>query len=299
MKYYLGFDLGGTFIKFGVVDQEGVIVMHDKLPTPTTYQELLDAMHNAVLMCQVQYPLASVGCSMPGVVWKGKILSSGALTFLNKEHFCEDLRELLQLPVVLVNDANAVCLAEKWLGNAKNYQDFICVTLGTAVGGAMFVNGKLHEGFHGLAGEFGAGTMATHQTSLADCISANCGVVLGACRKYSNQTENKTKDFEEILRRAEHQETLAIATVEEFVLMNGALMYNLALTMGPECILIGGGISQNEAIIHRITAEYQRLAQAYAPIPLDYMPAIRSCKFHNRSGILGAVYAVITGGTYE
>ncbi len=298
MKYYLGFDLGGTFIKFGVVKEDGTIMMHDKLSTPTTYQELLHVMHAVVRECQIQYLLAGVGCSMPGVVWKGKILSSGALTFLNKETFYEDLRHQFQLPVALVNDANAVCLAEKWVGNAIAYQDFICVTLGTAVGGGMFVNGALHEGFHGLAGEFGTGTIVMHQTDFTDCIHANCGVVLGACRKYNNQTENKTNNFEEILYRADNQEELAKTVVDEFVQMNGALLFNLALTTGPECILIGGGISQNENIIRRMTEEYERLAKAYAPLPAEYMPLIGSCKFHNKSGVLGAAYAAITGGNH-
>lgn len=94
---------------------------------------------------------------MPGVIdtERGYMITGGALTDLDSFAFKDELEKYIGLPVELENDVNCVALAEKWKGNAKNCNNFICMTIGTGVGGAIFINNKLIRGNNFSAGEFG------------------------------------------------------------------------------------------------------------------------------------------------
>lgn len=294
MKEYIGFDIGGTYTKAGIIDENGSVRHHFKFRTPDDYSEFLAEIERVCNKLSADRDITGVGISVPGVIYKDHMMSSGALKFIDKNHFASDCRKAIgNKALKVVNDANAVALAERWIGGGQGIDNFVCVTLGTAIGGSIFINGKLYEGFNGLGGEFGASLTIKSDPLLIDCVSAKCGVVAGACRRYSSQSELKTRDFEVIIKRADEGEALAIETVKEFCEFNGALLFNIAYTLAPEKIMLGGGISRNDRITKRIFSIYHELTRKFAVIPAEYMPAVECCRNRSESGIIGAVYPLI------
>lgn len=290
MKNYLGIDIGGTHVKYGLVDSLGQVSNVGKTMTPQTQKGLIDLIEKQVDSYS-SFGLFGVGLSIPGIIKDSKMITSGALTFLDTQTFMSDVTAKISIPVSFVNDANAVALAEKWCGNAQCYSDFICITLGTAVGGSLFLNNSLYEGAKGLAGEFGMSyEIGRKNPTLLDTIAAKCGVVAGACREYSNKSEYPTRDFEEIIHRSQQGEELAQKTIDKFCKNNAELLYNLAVTIGPEALLIGGSVSSNAEIMNKIFNMYHLIAEEADVFPQDLLPEVQVCKFKANSGVLGSVY---------
>lgn len=290
MKHYFGVDIGGTHIKYGLVSEQGLVSHRGKIMTATTQAALIHDLLTLVNDFK-RYNLSGVGISMPGIIKDSTVFTTGALVYLDIDSFIETMQREIDHPIHFVNDANAVALAEKWCGSAQDYSDFVCITLGTAVGGALFLNNALYEGAKGLAGEFGMSyTIGASQPSLLDSVAAKCGVVAGACREYSLKSDQPTRDFEVIIQRANDGETLAQDIVEMFCRNNAQLLYTLAVTLGPQALLIGGSVSDNATIMARIIELYQGIARDTKVFPEALLPEVVVCQHRANSGILGSVY---------
>lgn len=291
---FIGIDIGGTLIKYGLVDSNAKLTSFGQEETPKDYNGLINILENITnqLMDEKTEGLA---LSMPGVISKNVILSTGALTYIDKENFIDDLARRIKLPVTVVNDANAVALAEKWIGNAVDYNNFIAITLGTAVGSSIFINNKLHEGRNGFAGEIGMVYSIPSERTLIDTISAQCGVVAGACRKFSQESNYKTKDFRVIMQLASEGDVYANTTLEEFYWNNATLIFNTVCSVAPDLVLIGGSVSDNDQVVEHIVANYESICRSTKPFPKEFFPPVKACALTNESGIYGAVYYALGG----
>ena len=154
MNYYAGIDLGGTFVKCGIVDEEGNILCKDKIPTgkDRPYPAIAADMADLVLRLADRIgvsraELKAIGIGAPGTIdsQNGVIVYSNNISWKNVP-LCRELREALSLPVYITNDANAAALGENFCGAGKKYSSMILVTLGTGVGGGIVIDGKLFEG---------------------------------------------------------------------------------------------------------------------------------------------------------
>ncbi|MEZ5087962.1 MAG: ROK family protein [Tessaracoccus sp.] len=206
-----------------------------------------------------------------------------------------ELEAATGLPVTVVNDAHAAGLAEHWTGEGQDCAHFICITIGTAVGGAIFINGALYRGFRGAAGELSMIRMGPPLPGEKIPASAShlCGGILGLSRIYSRalgliEPSTWLTDTWEILRRAEEGDAIAAASVEEFFEHLTILLINTTATLDPERILIGGGLSEREGFVAQVQA---RLAERIADTTLVAAPEVRACRNGNRAGILGAIHA--------
>ncbi|WP_312828501.1 ROK family protein, partial [Pantoea anthophila] len=140
------FDIGGTSLKMGVVDDRGNILT----------QESADISHNArdkILEEIVGWLEKNPGCegiavSTPGYIDpdKGFIEMGGTIRDFDQFHLSQWLTEKTALPATVENDAHCALLAEYWLGKAKKLNDFLMLTIGTGLGGAAFCNGALIRG---------------------------------------------------------------------------------------------------------------------------------------------------------
>ena len=155
MSYRIGIDLGGTFVKFGAVDESGNILKKDKIPTPAgcDYGATVSAIAEVVkgMIADMGMP-ESVGIGCPGVIdgEHGMVVTGGNLGWENKP-LAQDLGERLGRPVALCNDANAAAYGEYACGAGKEYRSIVLITLGTGVGSGIIFGGKL------FTGELGAG----------------------------------------------------------------------------------------------------------------------------------------------
>ncbi|MET1133845.1 MAG: ROK family protein [Aeromicrobium sp.] len=167
----VGIDVGGTKIAGGVVDEDGRILARTQRATPgTDPAAVLDAITGIVEEFRGQYAVRAVGVGAAGYVdvTGSSVVFSPHLAWRN-----EPLRDAVvrrtRLPVLVDNDANAAGWAEWRFGAAQNLPDVVLVNLGTGIGGAMVLDGKLYRGHSGMAGEFG------HQRVVDDGLPCECG----------------------------------------------------------------------------------------------------------------------------
>lgn len=289
MSYYAGIDVGGTRIKMGIIDEQGVVCVQENEATQTERRALMEQI-DAFLKRHANYQVKGVGVSMPGISKSdGFMQTSGAIKCFLKRNMKTDLEAYLQLPVEIENDSKAAAAAEKWIGAAKELDNFVCFTLGTAVGGAIYMDGKLVRGLGGMAGEFGIALYGRQEGSFNERSFSGCaGVVAGLCRKYSLRVKERVLDAKEIFARAHAQDQIAQQCIQEFYEDVAVLLINTAVIIAPEAILIGGGISANQEAMKGILKEYERLSKEYHVLSLVEMPILFPCELKNEAGMIGA-----------
>lgn len=292
MGKFIGVDIGGTFIKFGIVSKEGELIHQEKVETEKKSDEIISAIKKFYLSQKEKYNILGLGISIPGIIAQdGSMKTAGAI----KDFIGVNVKELLQkeidIPIDIISDSNAAALAEAWNGNGKNIKNFVCLTLGTAVGGAIYIDGKLYKGLGGLAGEFGVALMENSSENYKDqSYSMHAGVVAGLCRNYRLKVKEMVLDAREILNRSKNGDKIAKECIENFYESVSRLLTTVALTVAPEVILIGGGISNNKEMMDNIIYSYNKICSEYKVLSMVDMPMIKACYHKNNAGIIGGVY---------
>lgn len=157
MGLTIGVDIGGTKIAAGVVDEEGMILTEAVEPTPATdAPAIARAVATAVLRLREQYDVDAVGIGAAGFVDAARrtVLFAPNISWVD-EPLAEHVRDQVDLPVVVENDANAATWGEFRFGAGHDVDDLVLVTVGTGVGGGIVVDGVLQRGTFGMAAEFG------------------------------------------------------------------------------------------------------------------------------------------------
>ncbi len=162
--FYLGIDLGGTFIKSGVVDDKGDPLSSVSVPTNAEQgpeaglDALVDAGHRAVVDSGLPWKdIAAVGIGSPGTmdIPAGLLLDPPNLPGWTNFSIRDRLAERLQRPTVLQNDANAAAFGEYWVGAGRDARSMVLFTLGTGIGGGIVVDDRLIQGRHSHGAECG------------------------------------------------------------------------------------------------------------------------------------------------
>ncbi|MBO0430876.1 ROK family protein [Enterococcus sp. DIV0660C] len=303
---YVGFDIGGTTVKYGVLDETGTILEKSVIPTNYQLADFLVELDGIVKDAQKRYEkIEGIGISVPGIIQKdGFMLTAGAIRPFYGANIKLELERLTGLPVSVENDANAAAIAEHWIGNAQGLENYLCIVLGTGIGGGIVLNGEVFRGAHGMAGEFG--------WSIIDQLPAEgdieevswnkrAATVGGLCYQY-NLSQKKSDvaapmllDAREIFQKEAEGEALAINTVEQFLTDLAVGMLNLISCFDPELILFGGGISSNEQFNQRFQKRLEELMDRHQSIHYlkdKTIAAVRPAKLKNDAGMIGAVYQI-------
>ena len=308
----IGVDLGGHFIKLAVVDGIGKIQLQETAPT---YADQGKDASIAQIVRSVKAFIAKskmacdapigVGIGAPGLinVETGIVRFSPNLPGWSEVPLRQILEDATGLPVGLGNDANVVAMAENAFGAGKEFQDFVCATLGTGIGGAIVIGGKVITGADGTAGEIG------HITVDPNGPQCNCGnygclerfagieyIVERAVSKLKGGThesvlpemvngdlENLTPKI--IAQAAEQGDVLAREVFEEIGAYLGIAFASLVNILNPEAIVLGGGVSNaGELIFRPIRETIQRRAM---PVPRATVQVVRATLGPD-AGIIGA-----------
>ena len=161
MTPVLGIDIGGTNTAFGLVDDDGRVIAQGSLPTRGhgTFEHYVEAVHTAVRQCMDAAgiaEIAGVGVGAPnGNFFTGEIQFAPNLPWTGVLPVARLFEAAFGVKTVVTNDANAAALGEKKFGCAKEFDDFVLVTLGTGLGSGFVANGQLVYGHDGFAGELG------------------------------------------------------------------------------------------------------------------------------------------------
>ena len=265
---YLGVDIGGTAVKLGRVDETGRVlrraersVSFDGYKTP-----ILDAVQRAIhdFLAEDAPELAGIGVSATGQIDSRRGVVAG--TCGNFPGWIGDdikgtLERAFGLPVTVANDANCMLLGEVWAGAAKGCTDVVGVTLGTGVGGGILTGGRLLEGARGLGGE--RGHFRLHALDGVDSTSGAIGcyersaaptaLVRGAQRLGLDAPDGRT-----IFEAAAAGDARTQAVLNHWINEIAQGLAGLVHIFNPQLILIGGGVSAQQALLIDPLAEKVR-----------------------------------------
>lgn len=261
MTRHLGLDLGGTNIKWAVVEQDGDTwrtLGTDQTPTPQggpepVTQALIAAGRDALA---AHSGVASVGVGVPGLYYP----ASGATRFLVNIPGAWDgypvgatIGSALGMPTHLINDARAFGLAELRLGAGRGARSMIGLTLGTGIGGVICVDGHVYQGHDGTAGELG------HQTLDPDgplCGCGNRGCLEAFARADRLAAACGTATAEEAVERAHAGDEKALAGLTAVGRYLGIGIANMIVAITPDRVVIGGGMAAaGDLLLNPIRAE--------------------------------------------
>lgn len=288
MSMYVGIDIGGTDIKYGLIDDKGHVHAADKIPTPKTKKELLKSLK---MICHLYEEAEGVGISAPGMIrHDGLMLTAGALFDCYGMNMIEEIQRFYTGVVAVENDVNCAALAELWTGNGRKHEHFLVVTVGTGIGGAIVINRELYRGSRFMAGEFGFMKMNplirddTNHTML----SRNGSVYGGLIWMYEEKT-GQSVDGITLFQKAEAGDTIAEEIIDRFYTNLSTAVFNLIVALDPEVVLIGGAISMREGFIDTINNKIASIKAEYSEhldVPIAHAYA---CTHLNDAGMIGAV----------
>jgi glucokinase len=187
--FTIGVDLGGTNLRIAAISTEGELLEKITLGVKVALgrDHVIGEMCDAIRRLSDQYRsggrFVGAGIGVPGIIdmETGMMRKSANLPGWSDYPVRDEVERRLGTRVYLENDANVAALGEKWLGAARDVADMVMITLGTGIGGAIILNGKIFHGMNGMAGEFG------HVTVEPDGVPCGCGNH-GCAERYASAT---------------------------------------------------------------------------------------------------------------
>lgn len=276
MELILGVDIGGTFTKYGAIDEEGDLLFEGRVASRTnpTFADFTEMFADEVdkrlkgISCQ----LKGIGVGSPmGSPLTGKITGACNLEDLwgSDVPLVTVFEEQFNVPTFLMNDSNAAAVGEKYYGHAKPYQDFLVLTLGTGLGCGIYSDGALLIGKHGGAGEVG------HTTIVPDGRACNCGRK-GCLETYVSAT-GLVRTTQELMATTSFKnsitftDALSVSTaaskgdvlaLEAFKVTGqhlGNALADLAAIFDPEAIILAGGMANaGDLLMHPVKATFEK-----------------------------------------
>jgi len=241
----LAFDIGGTWVKYGVVDADGRLSDVDQVSTfgQDGGQTLLDRLLDVALPLVRRHAIAGVAFSTLGVIDRAAgrlVAASEAIATYQGLSPKERFESALGVPVVVENDGNCVALAEGWTGAAAGVRHYLALTLGTGIGGGIVIDGHLYRGANGAAGEWGY--MRVDGRVWEDHASPR-GLAAAADRLRPATRHDAEAVF--AARDAGDAELGALVDAWFDLLATG--LANLMVAFNPARVVIGGGITARGA----------------------------------------------------
>lgn len=304
---YVGVDLGGTAIKVGICNEDGQLLHTYEGPTETDkgVDVVISNIEKYVRHIVEQSPydwdqLKGVGAGVAGFtnVREGIIVLAPNIGFRDVP-IRALLEERIGKPVKIDNDANVAALGEAWAGAGKGIENCVCYTLGTGVGGGITINGKIYQGFSGMAGEIG------HMSVVPDLEAIQCGCGRMGCLETVSSATGIIRMAKDAVERGDHTslaleeqiaakevfdaakagDEVALRIVNRAAFYLGKSMAAVAAVLNPELFIIGGGVSKAGDFLFE---EMRRVYAKMAPQPLQQGVSIVPAVLGNDAGIVGA-----------
>ena len=285
----VGIDLGGTAIKLGRFLKDGTCLetISVATPQPAKPNSVVKAIAEGVKQLNLNYTCGAIGLGLPGPTDHARRVARKSINLPGWDDVpvADWLEAQTGLPTVLENDANCAAMGEAWLGAGQEFQDFILLTLGTGVGGGIFLNGKLFTGRYGAAGELG---LITLNPDGYPCRSGNQGS-LEQYASIGSILRSTGKEPAVLGKLAQAGDSVALQFWEDYGKTLGAGLASLIYVLTPEAIIIGGGISASaEFFLPSTLAEINQRVVSPSRHGLKLLPA----KLGNQAGMLGAAKLV-------
>lgn len=259
MKAVFACDLGGTNLRVCLVDSEGRIICRLRTETPRfSLEGLITKVGFLLQECRKYtngFEICAISIAAPATLnsEKGVIFKAPNLPYLNGLQVCSIFEDNFKLPCFLENDANAAAVGEHAFGAAVGKQAFVMVTIGTGVGGAIFIEGKLWRGPDGTAGEIGH-ICVEPSGVVCGCGSRGCLEQYASASAVVRMTKEMRFEYPEsilhswllfsskqVYDAAVQGDELAKKVFEKVGNYLGIGLVSLVNVLNPEAIVIGGG----------------------------------------------------------
>lgn len=306
-KIYIGVDLGGTAIKVGICNEEGQLLHTYEGPTEvdkgadTVVANIEKYVRRVVEESPFAWEqVAGVGAGVAGFtnVREGIIILAPNVG-LKDLPIRDILEERLGKPIKIDNDANVAALGEAWGGAGKGIDNCVCYTLGTGVGGGIIINGKIYQGFSGMAGELGHMSVVPDleaigcgcgQMGCLETVSSATGIIRMAKDAVARGDRTSLAHVENIMAKdvfdaAKAGDEAAIRIVNRAAFYLGKSMAAVAVVLNPEMFIIGGGVSKaGDILFNEVRSVFAKLT----PEPVQRGMQIVPATLGNDAGMVGA-----------
>ncbi|WP_370222065.1 ROK family glucokinase [Cytobacillus sp.] len=312
-KWLVGVDLGGTTTKLAFINYYGEIIHKWEIPTDNSEEgkNITINIAKAIDLKLEELDLSkdkiiAIGMGAPGPVNLATGVVYNTVNLGWKDNY--PLKDLLEvetsLPVIIDNDANCAALGEMWKGAGNGAKDLVCVTLGTGVGGGVIANGDIVQGVSGAAGEIGHITSVPFDGAQCNCGKTGCletiasatGIVRQALENLKSggegvlsnlYKENGLITAKDVFDSARNGDEASLLVVNETAMHLGLALANIANTLNPEKIVLGGGVSKaGDVLLKPVIENFVRFA----------FPGVRDstvidiATLGNDAGVIGAAW---------
>ena len=312
---YIGIDIGATLIKMGVVTREGKLVLRDEIGTreiagPSHFVKVAgQAVERLLIGAGIERrSICAIGFGAPGWVDHRRGIVHELTNMPDWKDFSltREIEEALGLSAFVENDANVMAVGEMVHGAGRGRRNFICLTLGTGVGGAIVIDGAIYRGADGLAGEVG------HMSIDIDGRGCACGA-RGCLENYVGNRSIVARALElmersrnggsgsvlyemaggdlasvttkTIAEAAAKGDKVALEVWEETGRRLGSAMAGMINLLNPECFVVGGGVAGAGAVL------FDRMKETMASLAMNklgHSTPILEAELGEDAGLIGA-----------
>lgn len=285
------FDVGGTAIKYGMVNEKFEFIFSDEMPTNAFFggNGVMNSLEAKLDEFAGQFD--AIGVSTAGQVTAEGVVIGGTGNIPNYRYsrITETFEKKYNVPVAVDNDVNCAGIGEAHFGAGVGHDNFLCLTYGTGVGGCIYQNGDAYRGSNFAAGEFGH--MIVHAGGKeCTCGKHGCYEAYASCRALTTTVSEKFGRYmsgREIFKPENLTNPIVVQALDEWENEIAHGLVSLCSIFNPELIVLGGGIMSEELLINHIQEKVtERVEDSSKHVK------IVSAKLRNKAGMLGAAYLV-------
>ncbi|OPX49495.1 ROK family protein [Clostridium thermobutyricum] len=287
MDLFAVIDIGGTSIKYGVITKEGTLIESNDRDTEA-YKgglSIIDKVKEIIKEIRIDNDISGICISTAGMVCpkEGKIVYAGpTIPNYTGVEVKSILEKEFKLPCSVENDVNCAALGEFFDGAGMGTNSMVCLTIGTGIGGAIIIDGKILYGFSNSAGEIGY--MMVNGEHIQNIASTTSLVKNVALRK---GIDYKSIDGRYVLDNYENGDLICREEVEKLVDNLALGISNIVYSVNPEVVVLGGGIMAREEIFRPLI---EKSLKKYLIESVYINTRIEFAKLKNTAGMKGAFY---------
>ncbi|MCQ6273703.1 ROK family glucokinase [Bacillus sp. V3B] len=317
-KWLIGVDIGGTTTKMALLNDNGEIIEKWEIPTDNENEgknitvniaKSIEQKFKKYKITKSHVKGLGVGAPGPANLNTGMIEHTPNLSWYDYYPLRELLEQHTGLLVEINNDANCAALGEMWKGAGNGASDLVCVTLGTGVGGGVITNGKNVQGIRGAAGEIGHITSIPDGGARCNCGKSGCletiasatGIVRLATERVKKEPDGRSNRLsllykekgkitaKDVFDLARDGEKIAVEVTVEVSFYLGFALANIANTLNPDKIVLGGGVSKaGEILLNPLSVHFKKFSFPNIANSTELVLA----KLGNDAGVIGAAWMI-------
>ncbi len=287
----LAIDIGGTYIKYGTMEEDHSLTSCYKIPTQSISSKtgFFDYLCKNI---RETGPISLIGVSSPGLIdssFQVRTHAAPSLSALFDANIKEEIEARMSIPTAAINDAKAAGLCELKLGRAKGTKLSAFLIIGTGGGGCICTGSDVLHGIDNFAGEFHFISYYDEQSG-EDIKTGRTIGMMGLIKKYNEtvKPDKRTDLGKIIIDRAFSGETEAKKAIDQWIHRISLQVLNLVVILNPELVCIGGGISQEDWFLSRVKEEYKRICLSHFDGVSFLTTEIDRCLYCNQANLLGA-----------